>query len=91
MDTSVADVTVRAELPVTSPILAVMVVDPAVTHVTLPPELETVATLESDELQVTQSVRSIFVPSLEMPIAVYFRLVPTAILAVAGVTWIDAI
>src|SRR5512144_1193948 len=61
IDTSVADVTVRVVLPVTVPDVAVIRVEPAATDVVWPLEpdvLLTAATAGSDELQVTEVVRS---------------------------------
>ncbi len=61
IDTSVADVTVRVVLPDLPDKVAVMVTDPAAIGVASPLEpavLLTAATALSDELQVTDAVRS---------------------------------
>ena len=59
---SVAAVTVSVVLPETVPDAAVIVTDPTATEVARPLEL-TAATEADDDVQVTESVSSWFVPS----------------------------
>lgn len=67
IDTRVADVTVRAVLPETLPMAAVMVLEPATKDVARPTDpaaLLTDATAVSDELQAASEVRSFVVLSV---------------------------
>ena len=61
--------TVRSVLPLTVPLVAVMVAVPAATLRAIPVEL-TVATEVEDELQVEVEETSLVVPSLKCPVAV---------------------
>jgi hypothetical protein len=91
MEESVAAVTVSPVDPETPPKVAVMVVDPTpapVARPCKPAALEIVATEVADEVQVTWLVRSWKVPSLKMPVAANWIVVPLAIEEPAGVTWI---
>jgi len=62
-------VTVRVAVPLTVPEVAVMLVDPTAMAVAKPP-VAIVATLEFDELQVTELLKSLLLPSLNLPVAV---------------------
>ena len=73
IDTRAAGVTVSTLEPVIDPEAAVMVVVPVPVLVAKPAvgdELLMVATLDADELQWTEAVRSWVVPSLKVPVAV---------------------
>jgi hypothetical protein len=85
MKDRVAEVTVRVVLPAIVPEVAVMVTVPPVTAVARP-LLLTVATDVLDELQVTCVVTSRLVPSEYRPEAVNCWVMPTGMLALAGVT-----
>jgi hypothetical protein len=90
MLTSVAAVTVKDALPEIAPEVAVIVADPtllAVASPAVPVALETVATVESVELQVTVPVRFCVVVSEYTPVAVNCCVVPLAMLGFGGVTW----
>src|SRR5712692_11651405 len=85
----VAAVTVSVVLPETPPKVAVIVVVPAATDVARPFDplaLLIVATPGLDELQVTWVVRSCFVLSLKIPVAVNCCVSPSGRLGLAGVT-----
>ena len=84
-ETSVADVTVKAALPLTPELVAVIVLDPGVLPV-VTPELETVAAVEFDELQLAALVRSLLLLSLYLPVAVNACVSPDAMEVAAGVT-----
>ena len=88
METSVGAVTVRAAEPETVPKLAVTVAVPAATAVASPVVAAMVATGGALELHVT--VMAFFEPSVYTPIAVNCCVIPATMLAVAGVTLIDA-
>jgi len=62
IDCSIAEVTASVVLPRTTPDAAVIMTEPGATEVAKPPEA-TVAMPESDEFQVTDPVKSWFVPS----------------------------
>ncbi len=88
MDRSDAGVTVSVVDPVMLPDVAVMVVLPAATPEARPlepPALLIVATAGADEFQVTDAVRTCVVPSEYVPVAVNCRVVPLAMLGLAGV------
>jgi hypothetical protein len=87
IDTSAAS-TVSVVSPLMLPLVAVMVVVPAVIAVALPP-LAIVATAVVDEAQVTCVVRSWWLPSLYVPVAANCSLAALAIWGCAGVTAID--
>ena len=92
MDTRVAGVTVRIVDPETLPNVAVIVDVPAATEVAFPLEPEAllmVATDVTDELQVTNVVRSCVVLSEKVPVAVNCWVVPSAMLGLVGVTEMD--
>ena len=92
-------VTVRSVEPETLPgigsvtvMVAVIVVEPAITAVALPLEpilLLMVATDGAEELQVTDDVRSRVVVSENVPVAVNCWVVPAAMLGLSGRTEID--
>lgn len=84
-ETNVADVTVNVALPLTPELVAVIVLDPGVLPV-VTPELETVAVVEFDELQLAELVRSLLLLSLYFPVAVKACVSPEAIEEVPGVT-----
>ena len=92
IEPSVASVTVSAVSPKTLPRVALMVVNPTPTAVARPSEpsaLLIVAKVSADELQVTCVVRSWVVLSEYVPVAVYCRVNPLAMLWLAGVTEIE--
>jgi hypothetical protein len=75
-----------------SPLVAVMVADPAARAVAwpfVPAALLMAATEVVDELQVTEAVRSWVLASEKVPVAVNCWVVPTAILGFVGVTEMD--
>lgn len=80
--------TVRVMLPLTPESVPVIFAVPCVRVVT-PPAAETVATLASDEVQVTLAVRSLLVPSLYSPVAVSWSARPAATEDVVRVILID--
>jgi hypothetical protein len=75
----------RLAVPVTVPELAVIVAAPAPTPLTAPPEA-TVATVEDEELQLTDVVRFCRLPSLKIPVAVSCWVMPKAMVEVEGLT-----
>ena len=81
-------VTVRVAVPVTPLRVAVTVVEPAATAVASPDA--TVATVGFELVQVAVVVTFPVVPSLYVAVAANCWVAPTAILAVAGVTAIEA-
>ena len=85
METSVVDVTVREVAPKTPPDAAVIVVEPAAIAVASPPAT-IVATPVSDDVQVTEFVRSCVVLSEYVPVALNCWFVPAAMFGFAGVT-----
>ena len=92
MDTSVAELTVRAVEPEMLPEVAVIVAVPAATGVASPKEpvvLLIVATNVFDELHVTDVVIFCVLLSEKVPVAVNCSVVPRAILGLAGVTAMD--
>ena len=82
-----AAVTVRVELPLTEPDVAVMVELPLLTPVTKPLAL-TVATEVDDELQLTE-LNVCVLPSLKLPLAVNCWVSPAGMLLLTGLTAID--
>ena len=84
MDTSVAGVTESVVDPAMLPDVAVIVVKPEASAVANP--LLTVATPVSDELQVTDAVKSCVVLSVNVPVAVNCCAVPLAMEGLVGVT-----
>jgi hypothetical protein len=93
MDTSVASVTAKTVLPLTSPLEADKVVLPppaAVARPFEPAALLTVATAVLEEDQVTWSVRSWVELSVKTPVAVNCCVNPLAMLGIAGDTSMDA-
>ena len=89
IDCSVAAVTVSvAELLVTDPDVALIVVLPTPAPVARPEALM-VATVVADELHVAVLVRFCVLPSLYVPVAVNCCVAPFAIDGAAGVTAID--
>ncbi len=92
MDTSVAPVMVKVVEPNILPDAAVMVVEPVPTDVARPLEpavLLIVATDAEVELHVTDPVKFCVVLSEKVPVAVYCRVVPRAMLGLVGVTEMD--
>ena len=92
MDETVAFVTVKFVVPVTVPRVAVTIVVPELDRacpvaMPLPP---IVATVGSDEDQVTCVVRLRVPPSLNVPVALNCVVVPCAMVAFAGVIVMDA-
>ena len=75
METRAGEVTVRDALPLTPEDVALMVVEPTAWLVAKP-ELEMVAALVLEELQVTELVRSLLLPSVKVPNAVNWAVVP---------------
>src|SRR6266568_1433939 len=89
MDTRVADVTVRVELPDTFPDAAVISAAPTARPLAcplLPAALLTAATAGSDEIQVTEPVRSWVLPSEKIPVALNCWLSPLGRLGSVGIT-----
>lgn len=78
----------RVMLPLTPESVPVIFAVPCVRVVTTP-AVETVATLASDEVQVTLAVRSLLVPSLYSPVAVSWSARPAATEDVARAILID--
>src|SRR4029077_15331193 len=93
IDTSVAAVTVSGAASEVTPLtLALMLVDPVPAAEARPLEpdaLLIVATVLSDEPQVTTEVRSCVELSVYTPVAVNCCVSPFAMLGLGGVTWID--
>src|SRR5438105_13615821 len=93
METSGADTTVTNEVPEMSPEVAVMVVAPRATPVTLPllaPTLFTVAEAGTDEVQFAVLVMLAVVPSRKWPVAVNGVVTPIGTLAGDGVASMEA-
>ena len=94
MDTKEASVTVSvAALLEMLPATAMIVALPTLAELATPfepGELLTVATPESEELQITWSVRSCAEPSVKMPVASRCSEVPFATLELTGVNSMDA-
>jgi hypothetical protein len=92
MDTSVIPVTVNVVLPEISPDVAVIIVGPKapvineVASPLKPAALLMVAIVWTEELQVTDDVRSCVGPAVYVPVAINFCVVPRAILGLTGVT-----
>jgi hypothetical protein len=92
MDISVAEVTVRVVVPEMLPDVAVIVVEPAAAPVANPLEsaaLLMTATAASDELQITDVVRSCVVLSENVPVATNCWFVPLTMLGLVGVIAMD--
>jgi hypothetical protein len=87
IETSVAELTVNDEVPLTDPEVAVMVAVPAPTPAASPLELMLATELE-DELQFSD-VSSCVLPSSKLPIALNCCSVPAAMVRIAGVTVIE--
>jgi hypothetical protein len=88
IDVSVAPLTVKGAVPVTLPSVAPMFAVPALTPVTRPPDVLTVAAALS-ELHVTSDVRVCVLLSLNFPVALNASFVPGAIDLPKGVTVIE--
>ena len=88
METSAGGVIVSVVLPVTVPEFAEIVVLPTAAPVASPAAV-TLATVEDEELHVTDAVRFWVDPSLYVPVAVYCSFVPDAVDWFAGVTVMD--
>ena len=86
-DTRLAPVTVRAAVPLTDPLAAVIVVEPAPVLVASPFE-STVATPPDVDDQVTDG-NACVLPSSKLPTAVNCSVVPSAIDGLAGLTAIE--
>ncbi len=84
-DTSAGAVTVNPVLPLICEDVAVIVAVPCSLLVTMP-ELDTVAALVLEELQVTELVRFWLLPSVNVPVAVNCTVVPSASDVFAGET-----
>src|SRR6266702_4119516 len=80
--------TVSDVLPTTVPDLALIGTVPGLSAVAAPPEV-IVATVVSDDVQVTELVRFLVLPSVYLPLAAYCTFVPTLTVWFAGVTVID--
>jgi hypothetical protein len=91
IESSVALVTVNVADPETPLMLALIVAEPAATAFASPitPLKFMVATEGADDFHVTCDVRSLLLPSLKLPFAVNWAVVPGAIEAVAGETVIE--
>jgi hypothetical protein len=92
IDTSTAAVTLRVVLPLTEADVAVIVAVPVPTLVASPFWLVTllmVATLGVSLPHSTLSVTFCVVPSVKVPVAVNWSVVPRGVLGIAGVTAID--
>lgn len=84
--------TVSVVVPKTLPSVALIVVAPALTPVATPlvfRALLTVATVLTDELQVTDKVISWVPPPWKYPVALNGNVLPTAIVSFAGVTTME--
>src|SRR6187549_608496 len=88
MLTNVALVTCSVVVPETAPELAVMIESPTAT-VVAKPALLMVALAGVPEVQVTWLVRSCVVVSENVPVAVNWRVVPSGLLGLPGVTAIE--
>jgi hypothetical protein len=89
IETRAAGATVRVVDPLTVPELAATVVVPTPVPVARPP-LEIVATPCDEELHVTVLVRSCVLPSVYVPVAVNWLLLPKIMVGIAGVTVIES-
>src|SRR5436190_1547229 len=92
IDTSVAGVTVSVVVPETAPMNAVIVTVPGSTPVAkpfAPAAFVTLAVVAFVDAHVAWVVRSCVVPSVNVPIAVNWTVVPSAIDGVVGVIWIE--
>jgi hypothetical protein len=91
MESSVALVTVSVLVPETPLMLALIVAEPGATAFARPitPFKLMVATEGADDFHVTCDVRSLLLPSLKLPFAVNWAVVPGAIDAAAGETVIE--
>src|SRR5688572_12486877 len=92
IETRVAAVTVRVAVPEIPPDVAPIVVRPTALVLARPSEptaFEMVATPSSEDDHVTESVRSCVEASVYVPVAVNCRVVPFALLGLAGVTEIE--
>ena len=91
IETSSAAVTVSWVEPETAPEVALIWVLPtasAVARPRLPAALDTLATASSLDAQVTVAVRSAVLSSVNVPVAVNWRVRPLASEGAAGVTWL---
>jgi hypothetical protein len=88
IETKAAAVTVSVVLPEMLPETALIVVEPALTVLAKPAVL-TVATVEAEELQVTDDVRFCWLLSVYVPVAVNCSGVPTSTDGFAGVRLIE--
>lgn len=88
MDTTVAGVTVRRVDPFTSLSAAVIMDVPTERDVAKPAGL-TLATAGLAELQLTEVVRSCWLPSVNVPVATNCCVVPDAMEGLAGLTAMD--
>jgi len=89
IETTVAAVTVKVSFPVTPLNVAVIADVPTATEVASPVVVPMVATVAVAEAQVTCDERSFLVPSLYVPVAANWVVVPSAMLGLAGVMAID--
>jgi len=89
IETNIACPTVSVAEPATVPKVAVIEALPTASPLANPPA-PTPATDDDDELQVTELVRFCVLPLLKVPVAVNCWLFPLAMLALAGLTAIDA-
>jgi hypothetical protein len=85
---TITGLTVRRVLPLTVPLVAVMVVFPELTLAAMPVEL-IVATPAADEPQVDVEVMSLVVPSLKCPVAVNCCVAPAVTVGFVGPTVMD--
>ena len=90
IDTNTAAVTVSVVVPLIDPDAALIVTGPPIFTPVASPVALIVATVTSDELHVTEFVRSCFELSLNVPVAVNCCLFPAATEGFAGVTAIDS-
>jgi hypothetical protein len=90
IETRCAGTTVRLEVSLTAPAVAVMMVEPADT-VVASPETSMVATDGEDEVHVTPPVKSELLPSVYVAVAVNCCPMPIASVRPTGVTAMEAI
>lgn len=88
IDERVAGVTVRSVEPLTEPAFAVIVAWPTVVPCASPP-VAMVATKGTEELQLTEAVKSCVLPSLKVPVAVNCWVVLMGSSGFCGVTCKD--
>jgi hypothetical protein len=88
-ETSAAGVTLREVVPLTDPDVAIIVADPTAAPLARPVAF-TVATPVLEDVQLTEDVRSLVLPSVNVPVALNCSVVPRAIAGLAGLTARDA-